>query len=99
MTVDFCEELCYHSLPKKQSEEGEYGGKKQRAKAAVLYTFCSGKVSVKVRTGFKKMWYNMSARKTGKRKEYKKTAANLAVEEREQSRFLSSKGAKSLGFY
>ena len=54
--VDFCEELCYHSLPKKQSEEGEYGGKKQCAIVAVQYTFCGGKVSVKVRTGFEKMW-------------------------------------------
>ena len=58
--VDFCEELCYHSLPKKQSEEEEYGGKKLCSKAAVPCTFCDGKVSVKVRTGFEKMWYNMS---------------------------------------
>ena len=27
--VDFCEELCYHSLPKKQSEEEENNGKEK----------------------------------------------------------------------
>ena len=69
---------------KSNRRRGEYGGKKQCTKAAVQYTFCDGKVSVKVRTGFEKMWYNMSAEKNGKPERIQETAANLVVEGREQ---------------
>ena len=58
--------------------------KKQCSKVAVQYTFCDGKVSVKVRTGFEKMWYNMSAEKNGKPERIQEPAANLAIGKREQ---------------
>ena len=45
---------------------------------------CDGKVSVKVRTGFKKMWYNICAEKNGKPERIQEPAANLAIEKSEK---------------
>ena len=76
--VDFCEELCYHSLPKKQSEEGEIRREKKLcSKAAVQYTFCGEKASVKVRTGSEKMWYNIFAEKNGKTERMQKDSGKF----------------------
>ena len=66
------------SLPKKQSEEGEIRREKKLcSKAAVQYTFCGGKASVKVRTGSEKMWYNISAEKNGKTERMQKDSGKF----------------------
>ena len=73
---------------KSNLRRGQYGGKKQCAKAAVQYTFCDGKVSVKVRTEIEKMWYNMFGGKAGNIK----NSGNYCFEKRKKSFLIVKRG-------
>ena len=64
--LTFARDYATIACRKSNLRRGKYGKKKRCSKVAVQYTFCDGKASVKVRTGWKKMWYNMSAEKNGK---------------------------------